>query len=61
MGCRPVSSRLINIRLRAVPFNITIAQAYATTSDYDDNETEEFYDQLQNVIDQRIKRITLFH
>ena len=26
MGCRPVSSRLITIRLRAVPFNITIVQ-----------------------------------
>ena len=52
MGCRPVSSRLITIHLRAVPFNITIVQAYAPTSDYDDNEIEEFYDQLQNVIDQ---------
>ena len=39
-------------RLRAVPFNITIVQAYAPTSDYDENEIEEFYDQLQNVIDQ---------
>ena len=27
MGCHPASSRLINIRLRAVPFSITIAQA----------------------------------
>ena len=45
--CRPVSSRLITIRLRAAPFNITIIQAY-----YDDNKIEEFYDQLQNVIDQ---------
>ena len=27
MRCRPVSSRLITIRLRAVPFNITIVQA----------------------------------
>ena len=51
MECRPVSSRLITMRLRAVPFNITIVQAYAPTSDYDDNEIEEFYDQLQNVID----------
>ena len=33
MGCRPVSSRLITIRLREVPFNITIVQAYALTSD----------------------------
>ena len=52
IGCRPVSSRLITIRLRAVPLNITIVQVYAPMSDYDDNEIEEFYDQLQNVIDQ---------
>ena len=38
--------------LEGVPFNITIVQAYAPTSDYDDNEIEEFYDQLQNGIDQ---------
>ena len=56
MGCRPDSSRLITIRLRAVPFNITIVQAYAPTSYYDGNETEEFYDQLQNVIDQTLKK-----
>ena len=57
MECRPVSSRLIIIRLRAVPFNITVVQAYAPTSDYDDNEIEEFYDQLRNVIDQTPKDI----
>ena len=56
MGCRPVSSRLITVRLWAVPFNITVVQAYAPTSDYDDNEIEEFYDQLQNVIDQTPKK-----
>ena len=46
MGCRPVSRRLINIRLRAAPFNITTVQVYAPTSYYDDNEIKEFYDQL---------------
>ena len=56
MGCCAVSSRLITIHLKAVPFNITIVQAYAPTSDYDDNKTEEFYDQLQNVIDQTPKK-----
>ena len=55
MGCRPVSSRLIIIRLRAVPFKITIVQAYTPTPDYDDNEIEELYDQLQNFIDQTPK------
>ena len=56
MGCRPVSSRLITIRLKAVPFNITIVQVHA---DYDDNEIEEFYDQLQNVINQTPKKDVL--
>ena len=56
IGCRPVSSRLITICLRAVPFKGTIVQAYAPTSGYDDNDIEEFYDQLQNVIDQTSKK-----
>ena len=55
MGCRHVSSRLIAIRLRAVPSNTTIVQVYAPTLDYDDYETE-FCDQLQNVIDQTPKK-----
>ena len=38
------------------PFNITIVQVFAPTSDYDDNEIEEFYNQLQNVIDQTPKK-----
>jgi len=56
MGCRPVSSRLITIRLRATPFNITIIQAYAPTSDYDDADVEDFYEQLQEVVDKTPKK-----
>ena len=56
MECCPVSSRLITIRLRAAPFGITIVQAYTPTLDYDDNKIEEFYDQLQNVIDHTPKK-----
>ena len=52
MGCRPVSSRIITIRIRASPFNITIIQVYAPTSDYDDTEIEAFYAQLQEVLDE---------
>ena len=59
MGCRPVSSRLITNRLRAVPLNITVVQAYAPTSDYDDSEIVEFHDQLHNVIDQTSKKYIL--
>ena len=37
-NCRPISSRLMTLRLRANPFNDTIVHVYAPTSSYDDNE-----------------------
>ena len=51
MGCRPVFNKNITSHLRAVHFNITVVQAYVPASDYVDKEVEEFYDQLQNVVD----------
>ena len=59
LGCRPVSSRLISIRLRTAPFNITIIQVYAPTSGHDDNEVHNFYRQLQEIIDQTPKKDNL--
>ena len=56
---RPVSSRLISIRLRAAPFNVTIIQAYASTSGHDDNEVDNFYRQLQEIIEQTLKKDSL--
>ena len=55
-GCRPVSSRLISIRLRAAPLNITIIQVYAPTSSHDDSEVDYFYQQLQETIDKTPKK-----
>ena len=51
MGCRPISSRLITIRLRSTPFNVFIIQAYAPTSDHSEEDLEDFYQQLQAVIE----------
>ena len=59
IGCHPVSSRLITVRLRANPFNITIIQVYALTSSYDDTEVDEFYRELQSLVDQMPKQATL--
>ena len=56
LGCQPISSRLVSIRLRAAPFNITIIQVYAPTSGHDDNEVDHFYQQLQETIDQTPKK-----
>ena len=35
---------------------ITVIQAYAPTTDYDDDDIEDIYDQLQEVIDQAPKK-----
>ena len=44
------------ICLKVSHFNITIIQAYAPTIDHDDDDIEDFYGQLQEVIDQTPKK-----
>ena len=56
IDCRPISSRLMTVRLRASPFNSTIIQVYAPTSSYDDSGVNEFYRELQSLVDQTPKQ-----
>ena len=56
LGCRTVSSRLNSIRSREAPFNITIMQVYAPTSEHDDNEVDHFYQHFQEIIGQPPKK-----
>lgn len=56
MGRYPISSRLMSIRLRAVPFNVTVIQIYAPTNDYNEEQMEDFYIKLQNTIDKVSKK-----
>ena len=46
----PINDRIAIIRLHVTPFNISIIQVYAPTTDYTDEETEIFYNGLQNSI-----------
>ena len=46
----------MTVRLRASPFNITIIQVYAQTSSYDDSDVDEFYRELQSLVDQTPKQ-----
>ena len=47
---------LIRIRLRAAPFDVTIIQIYAPTFGHNDNEVDNFYQQLQEIIDQTLRK-----
>ena len=50
MGFWAISDRVIMIKLEAKPFNINVMQVYAPTQDHDGEETEKFYQEIQNGI-----------
>ena len=47
IGYWPISDRVVMVKLHAKPFNINMIQVYAPTQDYDDENIEEFYEQIQ--------------
>ena len=43
--------RMISIHLQGKPFNITVIQVYATTSNAEEAEVEQFYEDLQDLLE----------
>ena len=43
--------RMISVRLQGKPFNITVIQLYAPTSNTEEAEVELFYDDLQDLLE----------
>ena len=48
-GCNLKNDRMISVHFQGKPFNITVIQDYAPTSNTEEPETEEFYDDLQEL------------
>ena len=46
LGCNLKSDRMISVRFQGKPFNITVIQAYASTSNAEEAEVEQFYEDL---------------
>src|SRR3981081_3571965 len=46
-----INNRLIYARFRGQGFNLSVIQVYAPTADSNDSVIEDFYDKLQQVID----------
>ena len=51
---------MISVRLQGKPFNITVIQVYAPTSNAEEAEIERFYEDLQHVLELTPKRDVLF-
>ena len=46
LGCNLKNDRKISVRFQGKPFNITIIQVYAPTSNAEEPEVEQFYEDL---------------
>ena len=51
---------MISVRFQGKPFNITIIQVYAPTSNTEEAEVERFYEDLQDLLELTPKKDVLF-
>ena len=50
LGCNLKNDRIISIRFQGKPFSITVIQVYAPTSNSEEAEVEQFYEDLQDLL-----------
>ena len=46
LGCNLKNDRMLSVRFQGKPFNIMVIQAYGPTSNAEESETEQFYEDL---------------
>ena len=51
LECNLRNDRMISVRLQGKPFNITVNQVYAPTSNTEEAEVEWFYEDLQDLLE----------
>ena len=51
VGCNLKNNRMISVRFHGKPFNITVIQVYALTSNAEKTEFEQFYEDLQDLLE----------
>ena len=59
-GCNLKNDRIISVRFQGKPFNITVIQAYAPTSNTEEAEVEQLYEDLQDLLELTLKKDVLF-
>ena len=60
LGCNLKNDRMISVRFQGKPFNITVIQVYALTSNAEEAEVEWFYENLQDLLELTLKKDILF-
>jgi len=60
LGCSLKNDRMISVHFQGKPFNITVIQVYALTSNAEEAEVEWFCEDLQNLLELTPKKDVLF-
>ena len=60
LGCNLKNDRIISVRFQCKPFNITVIQVYAPTSNAEEAEVERFCEDLQDLLELTPKNDFLF-
>ena len=61
LGCSLKNDRMISVRIQGKPFNITVTQVYALTSNAEEAEVEWFYEHLQDLLELTPPKRCPFH
>ena len=60
LGCNLKNDRMISVHFQGKPFNITVIQVYALTSNTEEAEVEQFYEDLQDLLELIPKKDIIF-
>ena len=61
LGCNLKNDRMISVHPQGKPFNITVIQVYAPTSNAEEAEVEWFYEDLQDLLELTPQKRCPFH
>ena len=59
-GCNLENDKMISVHFQGKPFNITVIQVYSSTSNTEEAEVEQFYEDLQDILELTPKKYVLF-
>ena len=58
LGFNLKNDRMISVHFQGNPFNITVIQVYASTSNAEEAEVERFYEDLQDLLELTLKNMS---
>ena len=61
LGCNLKNDGMISVHFQSKPFNITVIQVYAPTSNAEEAEVEWFYEDLQDLLELTPSKRCAFH